>query len=131
MDSRTHLPLKGRRVQITFSAPDGQFYSKAPYKVGHTGSDGVVTFELDEPIPPYIGVFLRYAYTCSDTGAYSTLSVLDDGILASRRLNGNKQAAKWCAADSNAPQLQKQPGKVIVFVHPMNRFVWSWYDTFS
>ncbi len=133
MDSRTHLPLKGRRVQITFSGPDGQFYKKAPYKIGHTGSDGVVTFEVNEPIPPYISVFPWYAYTCSntDTGAYSTRSILDDGILASWRLTGNKKADKWCAADSNVPQLPKQPGKVIVFVHPMNRFVWSWHDTFS
>jgi hypothetical protein len=133
MDSRTHLPLKGRRVQITFSGPDGQFYNKAPYKVGHTGSDGVVTFEVSEPIPPFISVFLWYAYTSSDTGTgvYSTRSILDDGTLASWRPTGNKKADKWCAADSNARQLQKQPGKVIIFAHPMNRFVWSWYDTFS
>lgn len=130
MDSRTHLPLKGRRVQITFAGPDGQLYNKAPYKVGHTGSDGVVTFDLNEPIPPFIDVFFWYAYPCSDKEVYSTRSILDGGVVATWHLTGYKKADKWCAADSQAPQLQEQPGKLVMFVHPMNRFVWSWYDTF-
>jgi len=130
MDSHTHLPLKGRRVEITLSAPDGQFYNKGPHKVGHTGSDGVAAFEVDEPIPPLIDVFLWYAYTCSDKEVYSTRSILDDGAVASWRLTGYKKADKWCTADPQAPQPQRQPGKVVIFVHPMNSLVWSWYDTF-
>jgi hypothetical protein len=130
MDSRTHLPLKGRRVQITFSGLDGQFYNKAPRKIGRTGSNGVVAFEVNEPVPPFIGVFLWYAYTCSDTGAYSTRSVLDNGVVVRWRLTGQEKADKWCTADSQAPQPQEQPGKIVIFAHPMNRLVWSWYDTF-
>ena len=131
MDSRTHLPLKGRRVQITFSSQDGQFYDKAPSMVGHTGSDGVVAFEVNQPVAPNIAVFIWYAYVCSDTGGYSTGSILRDGVVASWHLTGNKKADKWCAADSQTPRPEVQPGKIIIFVHPMNRLVWSWYDMFS
>ena len=130
MDSRTHLPLKGRRVEITLSALDGQFYNKPPHKVGHTGSDGVAAFDVDEPIPPFIDVFLWYGYTCSDKEVYSIRSILGDGVVANWRLSGYKKADKWCTADSQAPRPQEQPGKIVIFVHPMNRFVWSWYDTF-
>lgn len=130
MDSRAHLPLKGRRVQVAFAGPDGQLYNKAPYKVGQTDSDGIVAFDFNEPIPPFIDVFLWYAYRCSDKEVYSTRSILDDGVVATWRLTGNKKADKWCAADSQAPQPQEQPGKVVIFVHPMNRLIWSWYDTF-
>ena len=123
--SRTHLPLKGRRIEITLSAPDGHFYNKAPHKVGHTGSDGVAAFEVDEPIPPFIDVFLWYGYTCSDKEVCSTRSILDDGVVASWRFTGYKKADKWCTADSQTPRPQEQPGKIVIFVHPMNRFVWS------
>ena len=102
----------------------------ATYKVGHTGSDGVVTFVAVEPIPSNIAVFLPYVYTCSPTGTYSTRSVIDDGVLSTWPLTGNKKADEWCTADSQAPQQQAQPGEIVIFAHPMNRFVWSWHDTF-
>jgi hypothetical protein len=130
MDSRTHRPLKGRRVQVTLP-PDGQLYNNSPSMVGHTGSDGDATFEVGQHVPPKIYVFLWFSYVCSDTGVYSTRSVLQDGVVASWHLTGNKKADKWCAADSQTPRPEVQPGKIIIFVHPMNRLVWSWYDMFS
>ena len=61
MDSRTHGPLKDRKVQITFSNSDGQSYHNAPSMEGRTDSDGIVIFEVNQPIPPVIGVFVWWA----------------------------------------------------------------------
>ena len=128
MDSRTHGPLKGRKVQITF--PDTFRPHKAAIgKVGRTGSDGVVAFDVDSAHPS-IDVFVWFVFACSDTGEYSTRTVLDDGVVSRWSLSGFKKTDKWCTADSQAPRQQKQPGKLVLLVHPMNRFVWSWYDTF-
>jgi len=131
MDSRTHRPLKGRKVQITFSGMDGQWYRNAPRMIGRTGSDGVVVFEVKQPIPPLMDVLDWWAYPCSRPETYSTQAVLEDGEVAHWPSTGIKKADKWCTADSQAPQPQRQPGKVIFFVHPLNRFQYAWYDTWK
>jgi hypothetical protein len=131
MDSRTHRPLKGRKVQITFSGTDRQFYNNAPRMIGRTGSDGVVVFKVGQPVPPFMGVFVWWAYPCANPETFSARSVLDDGVIAQWSHTGIKKADEWCTADPHAPQLQRQSGTVIFFVHPMNRFVWSWYDLWA
>jgi hypothetical protein len=128
MDSRTHAPLKDRKVQITF--PDTFRPDKAAIgKVGRTDSDGVVAFDVDSAHHS-IDVFVWFVFPCSDTEEYSTRTVLDDGVVSRWSLGSFKKTDKWCTADSQSPRLQKQPGKLILLVHPMNRFVWSWYDVF-
>jgi len=131
MDSRTHRPLTGHKVQITFSGMDGQFYHNAPRMVGRTGSDGVVVFDVNQPIPPLMDVFVWWAYPCSRPEVYSTPAVLENGVVARWPPTGVKKADKWCTADPQAPRPQEQPGKVVFLVHPMNRFVWDWYDTWK
>jgi hypothetical protein len=131
MDSRTHRPLKAREVQITFSGMDGEWYHNAPTIKGRTGPDGVVVLEVKPPVPPRMDVFVWWAYPCSIPEDFSTQEVLGDGVVAHWPLTGIKKADKWCTADSQAPQSQRQPGKVIFFIHPMNRFVWAWYDAWE
>jgi hypothetical protein len=131
LDSRTHRPLKGRRVQITLSGMDGQWYHDSPMMVGNTGSDGAVIFKLGQPVPPLVGVFVWWTYECSEPEDFSVRSILEDGVVAHWPHIGIKKADKWCTADPQAPEPQKQPGTVIFFVHSMNRFVWTWYDLWA
>jgi hypothetical protein len=130
VDSRTHSPLKGRRVQITFSGADGQ-YQDASAVTGRTASDGVVVFEIKQPIRPVMDVFVWWAFPCSRPEAYSTQTVIEDGVIAQWPPTGIKKLDEWCTANSQATRFQRQPGKVIFMVHPMNRFVWAWYDTWK
>jgi hypothetical protein len=126
MDSKTLRPLKSHKVQITFSGTDGQWYHNAPRMIGRTGSDGVVVFEVKLPITPMMDVVDWWAYPCSNPEVYSTQTVFQDGVVAHWRSTGIGKADRWCTADSQAPLPQKQPGKVIFFVHPLNRY--AWYD---
>ena len=128
MDSRTHRPLKGHKVQIMFSGMDGQWYHNAPNMIGRTDSDGNVVFEVKQPIPPMMDVVDWWAYPCSNPAVYSTQTVFQDGVVAHWPSTGISKADKWCTSDSQAPLPQKQPGKVIFFVHPLNRFQYAWYD---
>jgi hypothetical protein len=128
MDARTHHPLKGRRIVISFLDKNGDFFKPLTTK-GRTGSDGIVVFEVKNPIPPRMGVFVWWVYPCSDSKPFSTQKVLEDGVVTHWSPTAFKKANKWCTADAQAPQSQTQPGRVVFFVHPMNRFVWSWYDT--
>ena len=131
MDSRTHRPLRGRKVQITFSGSDGQFHHNAQSLEGSTDSDGIVIFDVNQPIPPVMNVFVWWAYPCSSPEAYSTLAVLKDGIVARWPLTGIKKSDNWCTANPKAPLPQQQPGKVVFFVHPMNRLAWAWHETWK
>jgi hypothetical protein len=131
VDSRTHRPLKGHKVQITFSGMDGQFYQNAPRMVGRTGSDGEVVFDINQSIPPLMDVLVWWAYPCSNPEVYSTPAVLEDGVVARWSRTGDRKTDEWCTADPQVPRLQEQPGKVVFFAHPMNRFVWAWYDTWK
>lgn len=129
MDSRSHRPLKGRRVIISFTDVDGRWLRKPPTSKGRTGSDGVVSLEVKRPVPPRIGVFIWWVYPCTDQGDFSTQEVLADGLVAHWTSSSFKKVEKWCTAELPAPQPHRQPGKLIIFVHPMNRLVWSWYNT--
>jgi hypothetical protein len=131
MDSHDHRPLKHRKVQITFSGMDGQWYSQAHNMTGYTGSDGIAVFQVTEPVPPLVAVFVWWAYPCSRPENFSTESVIKDGVVAQWHLTGITKTDKSCAANPQAPQLVRQAGKVIFFVHPMNRFAWAWYDTWE
>jgi hypothetical protein len=131
VDSRTHRPLKGRRVQITFSGMDGQWYHNAPTMKGRTGSDGVLVLEVKQPVPPRMDVFVWWAYPCSFPEDFSTQEVLKEGMVGHWPPSRFKKAEKWCTADSDAPLPQRRPGEVIFFIHPMNWFVWVWYDTWE
>jgi hypothetical protein len=56
LDSRTHRALDSRKVQIGFSGMDGQWRHNALIMVGNTGPDGMVAFEVKEPVPPPTGL---------------------------------------------------------------------------
>src|SRR6266702_4085180 len=90
---------------------DGQWYHNAPKLIGRSGSDGVVVFEVKQPIPPLMDVLDWWAYPCSNPEAYSTRVVLEDGVIALWPTTGIKRADKWCTADSQSPQPQRQPGQ--------------------
>ena len=126
MDSRTQLPVRGRRVLIAFSGPDGQFYNKPAYKIGHTDRDGLAAFRVKEPVPPSVWVVLWYVDTCSDNRTFSTRAVLEDGVVSSCRPTEHD---KSYSAALQTPQPREQPGKIVIFVHPINRLVWAWHDT--
>jgi hypothetical protein len=126
MDSRTHRPLKGRRVEVSFLDKNMNFI-RPLWTKGRTGPDGVMALQVKQPIPPRMDVFILFVFPCSDTEDFSTQEVLGDGLVAHWTPRSFKKVEKWCTADSKAPQLERQPGKLILFVHPMNPFVWIWY----
>jgi len=72
MDSRTHRPLKGRRLIISFTDMNGQWLAKPPTIKGRTGSDGVLILKVNPPVPPRMAVFVRWAYPCSSQEDFST-----------------------------------------------------------
>lgn len=129
LDSRTHRPLKGRRVQLTFSGMDGQWYAKSLMMVGRTTADGVATFQVRQPLPPLVDVVDLQAYPCSHPEEFSTREILEQGVVAQVLRSQFKKVEKWCAPDPQAPQPQRQLGQVEFFVHPLNRWQYAWYDT--
>ncbi len=96
--------------------------------IGRTGTDGVVVFQVKQPVPPRVDVLDLQAYPCSRPEDFSTKDILERGIVAHVPPSPFKKVAKWCPANSQAPQPQRQPGEVIFFIHPLNRWQYSWYD---
>ena len=120
LHSKTHRPMKGRRVEVQFSGMDGQWYSNAPHLIARTGSDGVVTFEVKQPLPRTIDIVDLTGYPCSFPEEFPTLEVLAHGVVGKWTLTGVPKADEWCTADTNARQPQQRPGEVVFFVHPLN-----------
>jgi hypothetical protein len=128
LDSHNHRPLKHRKVRIMFSGMDGQWYSKARNMTAYTGPDGIALFEVTEPIPPLVDVFVRWAYPCSNPEAYSMQSAIQNGVVVQWTPTGIKSTDESCSASSQSVLRKRQPGEIVFFVHPMNHFVWAWYD---
>ena len=127
LDSRTHRPLKNHTVQLTFSGMDEKWDANAPTMTSKTGNDGVAVFVLKQPVLPLMIVFIRWTAPCSSSRTYSTKEILEDGVVGAWRTTGPKNADDWCTTDPQAPQAQKQPGTLVLPVHPMNRLVYLWY----
>lgn len=127
MDSRTHQPLKQRKVQISFSGMDGRWYDKGLTMTGNSGSDGVTVFVVKQPVPPRMNVVDLDAYPCSRPEDFPTQEVLANGVVARWTSSGIQKADKWCTADPIAGQPQKRPGEVVFFVHPLNVWQNFWY----
>lgn len=123
VDSHSHRPLKGRKVQVDWLDTHGKWHPL----IGHTAADGFVTFPIKEPIPPSIAVQDFWAYNCA-TEVFSTQEVLDHGIVSVWPHTASKKANKWCTADRNAPEPHPTPGEITFFVHPMNRVEYAWYS---
>ena len=124
LDSKTHHPLKSRRVQIT--PMDGKSYSDAPLQVGRTQSDGVAIFRVKEPVPLFIGILDLNGYGCTEGEVFPTRDIIQSGVVAPSWIPIGKQDPKlkkvdqWCMPDPNAAQPQARPGEIIFFVHPLN-----------
>jgi len=127
MDSRTRRPLKKRKVQITFSGMDGQWYHEAMIMTGYTGPDGIAVFSVKQPVPPLMDVMDLAAYPCSFPEAFQMEAILENGVVASWPLSGIQKAERWCTPDSGAAEPQKRPGEVVFFVHPLNLWQNFWY----
>jgi hypothetical protein len=123
MDSQTHRPLKGRKVQVDWWDTNGKWHPL----IRHTAADGIVIFPIKEPIPPSIAVQDFWAYNCN-TEFFSTQEVLDHGIITHWPHSGIKKADKFCTPNPDASQLQQRPGEITFFVHPLNRFEYAWYS---
>jgi hypothetical protein len=54
--SKSHRPMKGRRVEIQFTGLNGEWYQNAPHLVGRTHADGVVVFHVKQPVPPALAL---------------------------------------------------------------------------
>jgi hypothetical protein len=122
LHSKTHRPMKGRKVEIQFSGNDGQWYSNAPHLIGQTGSDGVVVFRAKQPVAPRIDIVDLKGYPCSFPEEFSTQDVLQSGVVANWTIIGKQETQKadeWCTPDPSAPQLQATPGELVFFVHPL------------
>lgn len=130
MDSRTHRPLNGRRVAISFTGMDGQWYHNSLTMVGRTAVDGVAVFRLRQPVPPRFEIQDLQAYPCSHPEDFSTKEAVEQGVIARVPISifKFKKVEQWCAADSSAPPPQGQPGEVTFYIHPLNRWQYAWYD---
>ena len=133
MDSKTRQPLKGRKVQISFSDMDGQWYNKSGVggwpltMTTRTGPDGIVVFSIKKPIPPLMDIVDLAAYPCSRPEAFPTQEILENGVIASWPLSGLQKADRWCTSDPHVTELQKRSGEVVFFVHPLNAWQSFWY----
>jgi hypothetical protein len=96
---------------------------------GHTGKDGVATFHIDQPISPRLSIFVWYGVACFRPEDFPTNQILDRGIVAGWAATGFSKVDGQCSAEANAIQPAQSPGEVVIYVHPQNRFVWSWEDT--
>jgi hypothetical protein len=126
-DSQTRRPLKGRRVQLTMSGMDGQWYHDARILIGKTGSNGVVAFDLKQPVPPQVDIVDLSGYPCSSPEAFQTREILERGVVGNWPHSGIKKADKWCTANPNTPPVEKQPSQVVFYVHPLNPWQNYWY----
>jgi hypothetical protein len=118
MDSRTHRPLKERKIQITFSGVDGEWYHNATIMTTNTGPDGVAVFLVKQPIPPKIDVIDLAGYPCSRPEAFHTQEILETGIVASWPASGIRKADQWCMPGPQVAQPQKKRGKLYSsFIH--------------
>jgi hypothetical protein len=120
MDSRTHRPLKRKRVDISFFDENGGVV-QPPKRIGKTGSDGVVVLNLKQPIPPRMGVGVWGVYLCTTQPNFPTQAILQDGVITSWKFgHGGDGKDKRCTAKSKAPQPQREPGRIILFGQTMN-----------
>jgi hypothetical protein len=119
--------MKGRKVQITLSGMDGEWYRNAPIMTGRTGIDGVVVFEIKQSVPPRIDVGDLSGYPCWFPEYIATKEVFERGVVLHWRPSGIKKADKWCTPDSQAHEPQQKPGAVVLFVHPLNAWQNYWY----
>jgi hypothetical protein len=127
MDSKTRQPLKGRQVQIIFSAMDGQPHDKPLTMTAYTGPGGILMFSVKKPIPPLMNIADLAAYPCSRAESFPTQEILENGVIASWPPNGIQKADHWCTPDPHVTEPQKRPGEVVFFVHPLNVWQNFWY----
>jgi hypothetical protein len=129
LDSHTHKPLSNRSIQLTFTNIDGDWIQNGMMLKGRTGKDGVATFNIGQPISPRFSIFVWYGIACFRKDDFSTKQILDQGIVAGWADTGISKLDGWCAAEANATRPVQSPGEAVIFVHPQNRFVWAWEDT--
>ena len=127
MDSRTHRPLKRRKVQIIFSGMDGRRYLNTLVMIGHSGPDGVVVFEVKRPMPPRMEIVDLAGYPCSRPEDFVTREILENGVVAHWPRSGIPKADEWCTPGPQAAQPQQKPEEVVFFVHPLNWWQNFWY----
>jgi hypothetical protein len=107
---------------------DGQWYNKGLTLVGRTAADGIVVFQVKQPVPPRVDIVDLQAYPCSIPEDFSTKEVLEQGVVAHVPPTRFRKIDKWCGVDPQAPDPQKQPAEVTFFIHPLNRLQYAWYD---
>jgi hypothetical protein len=129
LDSHKHRALNGQTLQLTFTNMSGGVVSNGLVVEGRTGKGGVATFEIAQPTPPRFSIFVWYAVPCFRTADFATKQVLDSGVVANWTSFGIPKLDKLCAAEPNAVHPSQSPGEVEIYVHPQNRFVWAWEDT--
>jgi len=127
LDSRTHAPLKGRRIQVTLSGMDGQFHHEAITKIGRSGPDGLVVFDLGATVPPRVDVFDLSGYPCSSPEVFPISDILKDGVVAQVQISTYQKVIDWCTPDNGAAKIEQRPGGVGVLTHPLNILQNFWY----
>ncbi len=90
-----------------------------------------MTFAVVQPALAYLAVEVQWAYPCESVPSYPTNKVTHDGVMTRWTTDASKKQNKWCTANTQAPEPQKRPGTIVFLVHPTNRFVWAWYDTWQ
>jgi hypothetical protein len=127
LDSRTHRALDSRKVQIGFSGMDGQWYHNALIMVGNTGPDGMVAFEVKEPVPPVVDIVDLAGYPCSRPEVFPTHDIIESGVAARWPPSSVRKADQWCTPNPGVAQPTPRPGEAVFFVHPLNMWENFWY----
>src|SRR5258708_732478 len=100
-------------------------------RTGAGAEDGPATFEMDRQLRPGASVFVRYVVAWANPDGFETQRVLDRGLVIPWAAPGFAKTDGWCTRDGNAVEPVSSPGEVVLLVHPMNRFVWAWYETWK
>ena len=126
LDSKTHRPLKGRFVQISFSGMEGKHSNDPFQQVGRTQSNGVAIFRVKEPVPPFVDIVDLNGYTCSEGEVFPTRDVIQNGVVAplwipkGMKYPNLKKADQWCTPDPEAARPQTSAGEIVFLVHRLS-----------
>jgi hypothetical protein len=129
LNSHTREPLKGRQLQLTLTAMNGEWVDNGLIVKGRTEKDGIATFDIAEPVPPRFAIFVWWATPCYRPQDFATKQVAESGVAANWTATGTQKLDAMCETEpTSLPPPPRSPCEVNILVHRRNRLVWAWED---
>jgi hypothetical protein len=132
IDGRTGKPLAGVPVTLHFSNHATSYHPK-PWLRAVTDKDGLVVFNLPQPMPPRLmfGIELwkgHGSWGCSSNMlVYCPGDVFRAGVIP----EDTCQKVKNGRPKPDLSHLTVVPGEVILFIMPVSRWSWGFHETFG